>query len=112
MGRRGAFLHRDQVRSKVAGPSRGTARRDHFRGAIPENASYQVVAEPEGVVVGTLARDFAVESLPGISSSWARPRGASRASEPAACGSRMRMALLLDSLLRGEAPAARSDAFA
>src|SRR5204863_753627 len=28
-------------------------------------ASYQVVAEPEGVVVGTLDEDFAVESLAG-----------------------------------------------
>jgi ATP-dependent Lhr-like helicase len=34
-------------------------------GAIPDNAQYQVVAEPEGVVVGQLDEDYAVESMAG-----------------------------------------------
>ena len=34
-------------------------------GAIPETNLYNVIAEPEGVVVGTLHEDFAVESLKG-----------------------------------------------
>ena len=34
-------------------------------GAIPENALYTVVAQPEGVTVGTVDEDFAVESLAG-----------------------------------------------
>ena len=34
-------------------------------GAIPDNALYTVVAEPEGTVVGTVDEDFAVESLRG-----------------------------------------------
>ena len=34
-------------------------------GAIPENANYLVVAEPEGTTVGTLDEDFAVESMAG-----------------------------------------------
>jgi len=34
-------------------------------GAIPDSAQYQVVAEPEGTVVGTLDEYFAVESLAG-----------------------------------------------
>jgi ATP-dependent Lhr-like helicase len=34
-------------------------------GAIPETANYNVVAEPDGHVVGTLDEDFAVESLAG-----------------------------------------------
>src|SRR6202034_560343 len=34
-------------------------------GAIPETAQYQVVAEPEGTVVGSLDEDFAIESLSG-----------------------------------------------
>src|SRR5204863_5659755 len=34
-------------------------------GAIPENANYFVVAEPEETIVGTLDEDFAVESLAG-----------------------------------------------
>ncbi|MDT3776644.1 DEAD/DEAH box helicase [Nitrospira sp. MA-1] len=34
-------------------------------GAIPETATYQVVAEPDGTVVGTVDEDFAIESLAG-----------------------------------------------
>ena len=34
-------------------------------GAIPDNADYQVVLEPESAVVGTLDEDFAIESLAG-----------------------------------------------
>src|SRR5207244_7349092 len=34
-------------------------------GAIPENANYFVVAEPDEMIVGTLDEDFAVESLAG-----------------------------------------------
>lgn len=44
-------------------------------GAIPDNSLYAVVAEPDGLVVGTVDEDFAVESnrgdimLPG-NTSW------------------------------------------
>ena len=34
-------------------------------GAIPETATYAVVAEPDGIVVGTVDEDFAIESLAG-----------------------------------------------
>jgi ATP-dependent Lhr-like helicase len=34
-------------------------------GAIPESALYTVVAQPEGIAVGTVAEDFAVESMGG-----------------------------------------------
>ena len=34
-------------------------------GAIPDSAQYLVVAEPEGVTVGTLDEDFAIESMAG-----------------------------------------------
>ena len=34
-------------------------------GAIPDNANYLVVAEPEGTTVGTVDEDFAVESMSG-----------------------------------------------
>src|SRR5204863_968421 len=34
-------------------------------GAIPDTADYAVIAEPEGIRVGTLDEDFAVESLAG-----------------------------------------------
>src|SRR5687767_7763145 len=34
-------------------------------GAIPEVFDYRVLLEPEGVFIGTLNEDFAIESLPG-----------------------------------------------
>ena len=34
-------------------------------GAIPDNADYQVLLEPEDQVVGTVNEDFAVESMAG-----------------------------------------------
>src|SRR4029079_16661690 len=64
-GRRGTYLHRDAV-NKVLRPRKG-ARLTAITcgGAIPDNADYQVVLEPAGVLVGTLNEDFAVESLAG-----------------------------------------------
>jgi ATP-dependent Lhr-like helicase len=34
-------------------------------GAIPELADYRVIAEPDGMFVGTLDEDFSVESMAG-----------------------------------------------
>ena len=34
-------------------------------GAIPDTADYQVMQEPEGLFVGTVNEDFAIESVPG-----------------------------------------------
>src|SRR6201996_8011135 len=64
-GRYGAYLHRDRVNGMLR-PRRG-ARLAAITsgGAIPENALYTVVAEPEGITVGTLHEDFAVESMAG-----------------------------------------------
>jgi len=64
-GRAGALLHRDAVHHRVRG--RRGARLAALTGAgtIPDSAQYQVVAEPEGTVVGTLDEDFAVESIAG-----------------------------------------------
>jgi ATP-dependent Lhr-like helicase len=64
-GRYGAYLHRDRVNG-ILRPRRG-ARLAAITsgGAIPENALYTVVAEPEGITVGTLHEDFAVESMAG-----------------------------------------------
>ncbi|MGI8742181.1 MAG: DEAD/DEAH box helicase [Bryobacteraceae bacterium] len=64
-GRSGAFLHRDQVNGRVRGRRGARLAAITSGGAIPESANYQVVAEPEGTVVGTLDEDFAVESLAG-----------------------------------------------
>ena len=64
-GRYGAYLYRDRVNKRLK--ARRGARMVAIMngGAIPETALYTVVAEPEGVVVGTLHEDFAVESLKG-----------------------------------------------
>jgi ATP-dependent Lhr-like helicase len=64
-GRYGAHLHRDRVNG-ILRPRRG-ARLAAITsgGAIPDNALYTVIAQPEGTVVGTIHEDFAVESLAG-----------------------------------------------
>jgi ATP-dependent helicase Lhr and Lhr-like helicase len=64
-GRYGAYLHRDRVNG-ILRPRRG-ARLAAITsgGAIPENALYTVIAQPEGTIVGTVHEDFAVESLAG-----------------------------------------------
>jgi ATP-dependent Lhr-like helicase len=64
-GRFGAYLHHDRVNRKLR-PRRG-ARLAAITsgGAIPDNALYTVVAEPDGANVGTLDEDFAVESMAG-----------------------------------------------
>ena len=64
-GRRGALLHRDQVNHRLRGRRGARLAAITSGGAIPDTAQYQVVAEPEGTVVGTLDEDFAVESLAG-----------------------------------------------
>jgi ATP-dependent Lhr-like helicase len=64
-GRRGAFLHRDQVNHRLRGRRGARLMAITNGGAIPDSAQYQVVAEPEGTNVGTVDEDFAVESLAG-----------------------------------------------
>jgi ATP-dependent Lhr-like helicase len=64
-GRRGALLHHDAI-NKMLRPRKG-ARLTAITsgGAIPDNADYRVMLEPESILVGTLNEDFAVESLQG-----------------------------------------------
>jgi ATP-dependent Lhr-like helicase len=64
-GRYAAYLHRDRVNSMVRGRRGSRLAAITSGGAIPENALYTVVAQPEGTVVGTIDEDFAVESLAG-----------------------------------------------
>ncbi|HET9095425.1 MAG TPA: DEAD/DEAH box helicase [Candidatus Baltobacteraceae bacterium] len=64
-GRSGAFLHYDRVNEVVRARRGARMAAITSGGAIPETANYNVVAEPEGHVVGTLDEDFAVESLAG-----------------------------------------------
>jgi ATP-dependent helicase Lhr and Lhr-like helicase len=64
-GRRGALLHHDAV-NKMLRPRKG-ARLTAITsgGAIPDNADYRVMLEPEAILVGSVNEDFAVESLQG-----------------------------------------------
>ncbi len=64
-GRYGAYLHRDRVNGKVRARRGSRIAAITSGGAIPDNALYTVVAEPEGIVVGTVDEDFAVESSKG-----------------------------------------------
>lgn len=64
-GRYAAYLHRDRVNGKVRGRRGARLAAITSGGAIPENALYTVIAQPEGTAVGTVDEDFAVESLAG-----------------------------------------------
>ncbi|MGH9582589.1 MAG: DEAD/DEAH box helicase, partial [Bryobacteraceae bacterium] len=64
-GRSGALLHRDRVNGRVKGRRGARLAAITSGGAIPENANYSVIAEPDGKTIGTLDEDFAVESLAG-----------------------------------------------
>ena len=64
-GRYGAYLHHDRVNHKLRARRGARLAAITSGGAIPETALFSVVAEPEGVVIGTLDEDFAVESNAG-----------------------------------------------
>ena len=64
-GRYGAYIHRDRINRKLRARRGARLAAITSGGAIPETALFTVVAEPEGVVVGTLDEDFAVESNAG-----------------------------------------------
>ena len=64
-GRSGALLHLDRVNGRVKGRRGARLAAITSGGAIPENANYAVVAEPDSKTIGTLDEDFAMESLVG-----------------------------------------------
>ncbi|MEO8199905.1 MAG: DEAD/DEAH box helicase [Gemmatimonadota bacterium] len=64
-GRRGALVHHDSVNHRVRGRRGARMTAIMSGGAIPENADYRVVLEPEGLTIGTLNEDFAIESIAG-----------------------------------------------
>jgi ATP-dependent Lhr-like helicase len=64
-GRRGALIHFDQVNGRIRGRRGARLQALTSGGAIPDNADYRVVVEPEGTFVGTLNEDFAIESVAG-----------------------------------------------
>jgi ATP-dependent Lhr-like helicase len=64
-GRRGALIHRDEVNGRLRGRRGARLTAITSGGTIPDNSDFQVLLEPESVVVGTVNEDFAVESLAG-----------------------------------------------
>ncbi|HET6375443.1 MAG TPA: ATP-dependent DNA helicase, partial [Methylocella sp.] len=64
-GRRGALLHHDAVNRKLRGRRGARLTALTSGGAIPENADYRVLLEPENQFIGTVHEDFAVESTAG-----------------------------------------------
>lgn len=64
-GRRGALLHHDAVNKKLHARDGARLASLTSGGTIPENADFTVRAEPEGVVVGSVNEDFAIESMAG-----------------------------------------------
>ena len=65
LGRNGAHLHRDGVNHILKARRGARIAALTSGGAIPDNADYEVVADPEGVFVGTVNEDFAIESMAG-----------------------------------------------
>ena len=64
-GRRGAYLHRDRVNSRLRGRRGARLAALTSGGAIPELGDYRVVAEPDETFVGTVNEDWAIESMAG-----------------------------------------------
>ncbi len=64
-GRRAALVHHDEINGRVR--ARRSARLTAITsgGAIPDNADYRVLLDPDELMVGTLNEDFAIESMAG-----------------------------------------------
>ena len=60
-----AFVSYDRREGRVRPRRGGRLAALTSGGAIPDTATYSVVAEPDGTVVGTVDEDFAIESLAG-----------------------------------------------
>jgi len=64
-GRRGSHLHHDAINSRLSTRRGANLLALTNGGAIPDMFDYQVVLDPEDIVVGSLNEDFALEALPG-----------------------------------------------
>ncbi|MDH4237715.1 MAG: DEAD/DEAH box helicase, partial [Nitrospira sp.] len=64
-GRGLAYLFHDRIHHRLKGRRGARLAAITSGGAIPDTATYAVVAEPDGTVVGSVDEDFAVESLAG-----------------------------------------------
>jgi ATP-dependent Lhr-like helicase len=64
-GVRAAYVQRDRVNGVLRGRRSARISALTSGGAIPENADYRVIAEPDEMFVGTINEDFAIESMAG-----------------------------------------------
>ena len=64
-GVRSAYLHRDAVSGNLRGRRGSQLTAVTSGGTIPDNADYSVMLDPQGLNIGTVNEDFAVESLAG-----------------------------------------------
>ncbi len=64
-GRRGAHLHHDAVNDRLRARRGARLAALTGGGAIPETGDYRVVLDPDGVTVGSVHEDFAVEAMAG-----------------------------------------------
>ncbi|WP_166358670.1 DEAD/DEAH box helicase [Pseudomonas akapageensis] len=64
-GVRSAYLHRDAVAGTLRGRRGSKLTAVTSGGTIPDNADYAVILEPQGLNIGSINEDFAVESIAG-----------------------------------------------
>lgn len=64
-GHRGALIHYDAIHHIVRGRRGARLTALTSAGTIPDLSDYQVILEPQSLLVGTVNEDFAVESLQG-----------------------------------------------
>src|SRR4051794_7809914 len=64
-GRQAALIHHDAINGRIRARRGARLLAITSGGAIPDNADYRVVLEPENTFIGTVNEDFAVESLQG-----------------------------------------------
>ena len=64
-GRGSAYLHRDGVHRRLRPRRNAALSAITSGGAIPDTADYDVIQEPEGIFVGRVNEDFAIESMAG-----------------------------------------------
>src|SRR5690606_40116675 len=64
-GRSGVLLHLDRINGRARARRGARLMALTNGGAIPDMFDYQVVLDPEDIVVGSLNEDFALETLPG-----------------------------------------------
>ena len=64
-GRRSAYLHHDAVNRELRARRGARLAALTSGGAIPDNADYDVILEPDNTFLGTVNEDFAIESMRG-----------------------------------------------